>query len=91
MQNFLHCNTFDSRSLNKLYIAQNKALTLLLSTAGAQPAHLSLRAVMVFTSSDHSRDPVRVCYQHSHTGAGQLREGLAPHILRFGASQSETV
>ena len=71
------------RHLNKLYIAQNKALTLLISTAGAQPSDLSLRAAMVFTSSDRFKNPVKVCYQHSHTGAGVLRDGLAPHILRF--------
>merc|ERR1719430_2822899 len=42
---------------------------------------------MVFTSPDHRKDPVKVCYQHSHTGSGVLRDPLAPHILRLTAGE----
>ena len=38
---------------------------------------------MVFTSPDHHKDPVKVCYQHSHNGAGVLKDQLVPHILRL--------
>ena len=77
-----------SAVLNKLYIAQNRAVTLTLSTSAPNSASLSLRAQLVFTSPDHQKDPVRVCYQHSHTGGGTPRnDALASHILRLTAGE----
>lgn len=77
-----------SSKLHKLYIAQNKSVTLMLSMSfDPMPSTLSLRAHMVFTSPDHSQEVVKVCYQHSHNGSGQLRDPLAPHILRLTAGE----
>jgi len=77
-----------SAVLNKLYIAQNRAVTLTLSTSAPTSASFSLRAQLVFTSPDHQKDPVRVCYQHSHTGGGTPRtDALASHILRLTAGE----
>jgi len=77
-----------SSYLNKLYIAQNRAVTLTLSTSAPATVPLSLRAQLVFTSPDHQKDPVRVCYQHSHTGGGTPRtEALASHVLRLTAGE----
>ena len=77
-----------SAILNKLYIAQNRAVTLTLSTSAPTSASFSLRAQLAFTSPDHQKDPVRVCYQHSHTGGGTPRtDALASHILRLTAGE----
>ena len=77
-----------SAILNKLYIAQNRAVTLTLSTSAPTTASFSLRAQLAFTSPDHQKDPVRVCYQHSHTGGGTPRtDALASHILRLTAGE----
>ena len=77
-----------SAILNKLYIAQNRAVTLTLSTSAPTSASFSLRAQLMFTSPDHQKDPVRVCYQHSHTGGGTPRtDALASHILRLTAGE----
>ena len=79
-----------SAILNKLYIAQNRAVTLTLSTSAPSnsAASFSLRAQLAFTSPDHQKDPVRVCYQHSHTGGGTPKnDALASHILRLTAGE----
>jgi hypothetical protein len=76
-----------SSLLNKLYIAQNRYVTLQLSTSGAGTDGLALRAQLVFISPDHTQDAVKVCYQHSRPAAGLLRDALAPHMLRLTAGE----
>jgi len=80
-----------STILNKLYICQNSNATLKLFTSNPNGGELfSLKASMVFTSPDHSNSSVRVCYQHSHTSAGKLKDPLAPHLLRVSSEVVET-
>jgi len=80
-----------STLLNKLYICQNSNATIkLFATNPPSNKSFSLKAAMVFTSPDHSMSSVRVCYQHSHTSAGKLKDPLAPHLLRLSSEVVET-
>lgn len=75
-----------SHVLNKLYICQNSNATLkLFFTNPPSFKTFGLKVAMVFTSPDHAASCVRVCYQHSYTSAGKLKDPLAPHLLRVSS------
>jgi len=80
-----------SAKVNKLYICQNSTITIQLGfTTPSSPPAFSLKAVMMFTSPDHSTMPVTVCYQHSHTSLGKLKDPLSTHLLRVSIDQVPT-
>jgi len=80
-----------STLLNKLYICQNSNTTIkLFINNPPENKSFTLKAAMVFTSPDHCSSSVRVCYQHSHTSSGKLKDPLAPHLLRVSSEVVET-
>jgi len=82
-----------SKTLNKLFIGQNKSLVLQMSVDNTQlfsTQTLSLKAEVMFTSPDHVDQVVGVCYQHSHNSLGKLRDPLANHLLRMSADGLES-
>lgn len=81
-----------SNILNKLYICQNSSVTVKLFFSNSAPMSpvFSLKAAMVFTSPDHSNQSVTVCYQHSRTSAGKLKDPLSPHLMRVSSELVET-
>jgi len=84
-----------SPNLNKLYINQNREVPIHVTvdtsdTDGSTATDWLVRATMVYTSSDHCKEPVRVCYMHSHNSSGLLKTQLAPYILRLSCEGSES-
>lgn len=81
-----------SNNLNKLYICQNSSVTVKLFFTNSAPLTpvFSLKVAMVFTSPDHSSQSVTVCYQHSRTSAGKLKDPLSPHLMRVSSELVET-
>merc|ERR1719369_299589 len=79
-----------SSSLQKLYINQNRGVTL--QVKAKTPDHTYgplLRATMVYTGSDHCMKPVKVCYQHSHNSSGELITPLSSYILRMSSEDGD--
>lgn len=81
-----------SKSLNKLFICQNKYIDikLLYSVDKSKPSSLSVSACLMFSSPEFAKEHVRVCYQHSHNSDGQLKELMASHILRLTTDVDNT-
>ena len=80
-----------SSVLSKLYIRQNAYVDvkLLYSLPETYSGKLSVSACLMFSSPEHSRKHVTVCYQHSHQADDSLRDLLAPYILRMFSNDQE--
>ena len=55
-----------SRTLEKLFINQNKSVSVRLQYSSHLTTPLSVSACLMFSSPEHTGDHVKVCYQHSH-------------------------
>jgi len=82
-----------SHKVQKLYTNQNKAVSLKiiankpLDTFG----DVLLRVTMVYTGSDHLKEPVKVCFNHSHDSTGHLKSALSAYILRLSCEEEGNV
>jgi len=77
--------------VQKLYTNQNKAVSLYVITNKPKDTFgdVLLRVTMVYTGSDHLKDPVKVCFNHSHDSTGKLRSALSAYILRLSCDVEE--
>jgi len=80
-----------SEKVQKLYTNQNKAVSLNVITNKHKDTFgdVLLRVTMVYTGSDHLKDPVKVCFNHSHDSTGKLRSALSEYILRLSCDVEE--
>ena len=71
-----------------MYINQNKHVKIFFTIrpgqdyGGQLPPGLAIRALAAYSSSDHSKEPVKVCYTHCRDSVGQLKSELAEHLIR---------
>uniref|UniRef100_A0A0K2TT30 Tumor protein 63like [Saccoglossus kowalevskii] n=1 Tax=Lepeophtheirus salmonis TaxID=72036 RepID=A0A0K2TT30_LEPSM len=84
-------------ALNKLYVQQNKAVTINISYNANSfverniqifDGSLQVRAVAVFTEPEWHSHPVNVCYEHSRNSVKELKNPLAEHLIRCISSES---